>query len=185
VPVITLCVNGAMKAIGTLASLALVFGAIPGLAFAAAPQPLRLELPALSTSGTQDASPRSSAFTRSMEPRSGRAARIAPLFSRDGTGPRAPAAHPDLQGRARDLGRQALRTVLDQDAIALDEQRADGRMQLKFQKRGNAFRDFNKGYREMCDKVSQKIWDDPNGKRIRFDVAGKPGVAFEIPVGHH
>ena len=68
---------------------------------------------------------------------------------------------------------------------SLDTERGEGKLQLKFQKRGNAFRDLNKGYREMCDRVSQKLWDDPNGKRVRFDVAGKPGIGIEIPVGHH
>jgi hypothetical protein len=90
-----------------------------------------------------------------------------------------------LRARTHDLGERALENVLDpQVPRVLDEDRSDGRMQLKFQKRGS-FRDLNKSYREMCDRVSQKIWDDPNGKRVRFDVAGKPGIAFEIPVGHH
>jgi hypothetical protein len=171
-----------MKAIGTFAIVALVFGAVPGLAFATAPQPLRLELPALSSAAAPAARP--SAFERSMATRP---ARIAPLFQRGnpGAGARQPVARTELQGRARDLGRQALQNVLDPDAMANDEQRGEGRLQLKFHKRGNAFRDFNRSYREMCDNVSKKLWDDPNGKRIRFDVAGKPGVAFEIPVGHH
>jgi hypothetical protein len=92
-----------------------------------------------------------------------------------------------LRARTHDLGERALENVLDpQVPRALDEERSsDGRMQLKFQKRSNAFRDLNRSYREMCDRVSEKIWDDPNGKRVRFDVAGKPGIAFEIPVGHH
>ncbi len=43
-------------------------------------------------------------------------------------------------------------------------------------------RNIGRGYRTMCDNVSRKVWDDPNGKRVKFDVAGKPGVAFEIPI---
>ena len=34
----------------------------------------------------------------------------------------------------------------------------------------------------MCDNVSAKLWDDPDGKRVRFDIAGKPGVGVEIPL---
>jgi len=168
-----------MKAMGKFATLALVLGSLPGLALASASRPLQLDLPAMPM---QAAPARPTAFERSMAPRP---ARVAPLFQRDNAFPRQPAIRNDVQARARDLGRQALQNVFDPAAMPLDEQRGEGRLQLKFQKRGNAFRDFNKSYREMCDNVSKKIWDDPNGKRIRFDVAGKPGVAFEIPVGRH
>jgi hypothetical protein len=94
-----------MKAIGTFAIVALVFGSVPGLAFATAPQPLRLELPARSSAAAPAARP--SAFERSMATRP---ARIAPLFQRGnpGAGARQPVARTELQGRARDLGRQAL-----------------------------------------------------------------------------
>ena len=83
------------------------------------------------------------------------------------------------------LRQRALENILDPPSPALpelDENAAGGQMQLRFQKRGNAFRDLSKGYREMCDKASAKLWDDPKGKRVRFDVRGKPGVAIEIPI---
>lgn len=83
------------------------------------------------------------------------------------------------------LRQQALENILDPPSPALpalDENPAGGQMQLRFQKRGNAFRDLSKGYREMCDRASAKIWDDPNGKRVRFDVRGKPGIGIEIPI---
>jgi hypothetical protein len=173
-----------MKAIGKFAALALVLGTVPGLAFATVP--LRLDLPSFGQgASSHNPAPRPTAFERSMVPRDGRQARIAPLFRGDNSDGRQPVLRTDLQNRARDLGRQALQNVLDSDAMPMDEQRGEGDMQLKFNKRGNAFGDFNKGYRKICDNVSRKIWDDPNGKRIRFDVAGKPGIAFEIPVGHH
>ena len=58
--------------------------------------------------------------------------------------------------------------------------------QFRFRRQGNVGselgRDIGRSYRNMCDNVSRKVWDDPNGKRVRFDVAGKPGVAFEIPI---
>ena len=57
---------------------------------------------------------------------------------------------------------------------------------FRFRRQGNVGRelgrDIGRGYRNMCDDVSRKVWDDPNGRRVRFDVAGKPGVAFEIPM---
>ena len=172
-----------MKGVRTFASIALLLGIAPGLALAANARPLQLELPALSTvPAGAAASSRPSAFSRSMAPRP---ARVAPLFRREGSaarplnGPRA-----ELASRAQDLGRQALENVVDPAYAPLDEAPGEGRMQLKFNKRGNAFKDLGRGYREMCDRVSEKIWDDPDGKRIRFDVAGKPGVGFEIPVGH-
>jgi hypothetical protein len=170
-----------MKAVRTTASIALLLGLLPGLAMAVDTRPLRLDLPAVSPNATAPVNSRPSAFARSMAPRP---ARTSPLFQRNGA--RAAAgARPEVETRVQSLGRQALENVLDPAVASLDSERAEGKLQLKFQKRGNAFRDLNKGYREMCDRVSQKLWDDPNGKRVRFDVAGKPGFGIEIPVGHH
>jgi hypothetical protein len=53
---------------------------------------------------------------------------------------------------------------------------------FRFKRQGNVGRDFGRGYRDMCDNVSRKVWDDPNGKRVKFDVGGKPGIGFEIPI---
>jgi len=170
-----------MKAVRSIASLALLLGFVPGLVLAANTRPLRLDLPALSsTAPTTPSATRPSAFARSMAPRP---ARSGPVFQRNGT--RVAGARPEVETRVQSLGRQALENVLDPADVPLDNEPAQGRLQLKFQKRGNAFRDLNKGYREMCDRVSQKLWDEPNGKRVRFDVAGKPGIGIEIPVGHH
>lgn len=83
------------------------------------------------------------------------------------------------------LSQRAIESILDPPAPALaavDETPSGGQMNLRFQKRGNAFRDLSKGYREMCDKASAKLWDEPNGKRVRFDVRGKPGIGIEIPI---
>ena len=118
-----------------------------------------------------------------MAPRAERIDRSERVSERNGT--RVAGARPEVEAKVRSIGRQALENVLDPGVEALDSDRGEGKLQLKFQKRGNAFRDLNKGYREMCDRVSQKLWDDPNGKRVRFDVAGKPGIGIEIPVGHH
>jgi len=171
-----------MKALRHIAALTLL-GLVPGLALAASARPLRLELPnALPASADSTSVPatRPTAFARSMAPRP---ARAEPLFQRNGV--RANANRDANLTRAQDLGRQALQNVVDPAYVNLDEDRAEGKLQLKFNKRGNAFKDLNKSYLKMCDRVSQKIWDDPNGKRIRFDAAGRPGVSIEIPVGHH
>ena len=167
-----------MKAVRHIAMLTLL-GLTPGLAMASATRPLQLDLPAAAPAAAHAPAGRPSAFARSMAPRPGR---VTPLFQRNGA--RADGARPEAETRARTLGRQALENVVDPAYVDLQQDRAEGRMQLKFNKRGNAFRDLGRSYREMCDRVSEKIWDDPNGKRIRFDVAGKPGVGFEIPVGH-
>ena len=86
---------------------------------------------------------------------------------------------------AASLRRRAVESLLDSPARESDEAMStappsDAR--FHFQRRGPAFRDLARGYRDMCTKVSGKLWDDPNGRRIRFDIAGKPGVAFEIPI---
>lgn len=54
--------------------------------------------------------------------------------------------------------------------------------QFRFERQGPAIRDFARGYKEVCAKVSRKIWDEPNGRKIKFDIAGKPGVGIEIPI---
>ena len=180
VSVTGMCVNGAMNSGRATAILAMLFGLAPALASATGTRPLQLELPALS-SAPAATSPRPSAFTRSMAPRP---AREAPVFHRNGAARTSATNRAELAARAQDLGRQALENVFDPASMPLDEERGEGRLQLKFNKRGNAFKDLGRSYREMCDRASQKIWDDPDGKRIRFDVAGRPGVGFEIPVGH-
>jgi hypothetical protein len=75
-----------------------------------------------------------------------------------------------------------VQSLLADPEPALEAPRDPGRMQLKFQRRGNGLRDFQRSYNDMCNRVSGRIWDDPNGKRIRFDIAGKPGLAVEIPL---
>jgi len=173
-----------MRASCHIAALTLL-GLVPGLALASV-QPLRLELPSIpgATPATTSVprATRQTAFDRSMAQRP---ARVEPLFQRNGARANANANRDTNVARAQNLGRQALQNVVDPEFVNLDEDRGEGKLQLKFNKRSNAFKDLNKSYREMCDRVSQKIWDDPNGKRIRFDAAGKPGISIEIPVGHH
>jgi hypothetical protein len=58
----------------------------------------------------------------------------------------------------------------------------DGFPQLRFKKRGSLDRDIKRGYRNMGENLAKKVFDDPRGKRIVFDVEGKPGVGVEIPL---
>ena len=79
------------------------------------------------------------------------------------------------------LGERALDSLLDDaDRQATSPAPASGT--FNFKRRGNAGRDLAQGYNNMCEAVSRKVWDDPNGRRIKFDVAGKPGVGIEIPL---
>ncbi len=79
------------------------------------------------------------------------------------------------------LSRRALQSVVEAPVENTSgASAADGR--FRFERRGSAFRVLQRSYRDMCDNVSGKVWDDPNGRRIKFDVAGKPGVAVEIPL---
>lgn len=35
-------------------------------------------------------------------------------------------------------------------------------------------------YRRLGESLAAKVWDDPKGRRIKFDIAGKPGLGLEI-----
>ena len=51
-----------------------------------------------------------------------------------------------------------------------------------FERQGQASRNLFRGNQAMCVTVSNKVWDEPNGRRIKFDIAGKPGLAVVIPI---
>ena len=82
------------------------------------------------------------------------------------------------------LRERALQSVLAGSEIADEEPDIAGSAEnrFRFEKNGNFARDLSRGYREMCAKVSNRLWDEPNGRRVKFDIAGKPGVAVEIPL---
>ena len=82
------------------------------------------------------------------------------------------------------LRERALQSVLAGSELADDEPEVTGTPEnrFRFEKSGNAARDLSRGYRDMCAKVSSRLWDEPNGRRVKFDIAGKPGVALEIPL---
>jgi hypothetical protein len=78
-----------------------------------------------------------------------------------------------------------LLTGLDPADATVATQPEAGYPELKFQKRGHLARDIKRGYREMGENLARRVWEDPRGKRIVFDVAGKPGVGVEIQLGRH
>ncbi len=82
------------------------------------------------------------------------------------------------------IGRQAMLSLLaEPDASgANDAAIATDSSGFRFKRQGNIGRDIGQSYKNMCDRASRHIWDDPAGRRVRFDVAGKPGLAFEIPL---
>jgi hypothetical protein len=158
----------AMATVRTTASLALLLALASSSAASAAslrPVPLGFAPPATRAPGAD-------AVSLPRELRPAQTFRVAP--------PREPIA----VTTTRQLRRGALQSVVDAPEPSLGETRGsgEGRLQLHFQ-RGGGVRDLQTGYSDMCNRVSAKIWDDPNGKRVRFDVAGKPGFGIEIPLG--
>ena len=155
-------------------SLSCLLVLTPGLASASTPdlRPLQLEL-ASSFSPSNRANPGS-------ELRAG-GQRIAAASGRKSTGAR-PSG---LAEAEQSLRQRALQSMLNASESTLDEgaaAAAPGMPQFRFERRGPAIRDFSRGYKEVCAKVSRKIWDEPNGRRIKFDIAGKPGVGIELPI---
>jgi len=54
---------------------------------------------------------------------------------------------------------------------------------FRFEHRGGAVvHEIPRGYRRMCDSLSGHLWNDPGGKRVCFDMRGKPGIAIQIPI---
>lgn len=89
---------------------------------------------------------------------------------------------PRFQQAPPSLSQRALQSLLDS---AEQDSASDGTSDeslFRFERRGSAGRDLSQGYKAMCQNASEKLWDEPNGKRVKFDIAGKPGVAIEIPL---
>lgn len=101
-----------------------------------------------------------------------------PLSRPDPTPARARPAEPGLPIRA-------LQSVLDTPDLEREPVVSGSRpttVEFRFERRGPAIKNLARSYRRMCDSVSRKLWDDPKGRRIKFDIAGKPGVGVEIPI---
>lgn len=89
---------------------------------------------------------------------------------------------PRFQQATPSLSQRALQSLLrdaDEDAALVS---SGNGAQFQFKRQGDAGREIAAGYNSVCDSVSRKVWDEPAGKRVRFDVAGKPGVALEFPL---
>jgi hypothetical protein len=94
-----------------------------------------------------------------------------------------PARHVRFKVAEPGLSQRALESLLaDADSQAEASSSSPSGATFRFERRGHVGRDLAQGYNAMCDAVSRKVWDDPNGKRLKFDVAGKPGVGVEIPL---
>ena len=78
------------------------------------------------------------------------------------------------------LSQQALQSLVANEPEPASAGAADA--SFRFRRQGSVGRVISQEYKAMCDSVSRRLWDDPAGKRVRFDVAGKPGVAIEIPL---
>lgn len=37
------------------------------------------------------------------------------------------------------------------------------------------------GYRQLGERLASRLWDDPAGRRVKFDIEGRPGIGLEIP----
>lgn len=93
--------------------------------------------------------------------------------------------HPGFVEAQPNVRQRALQSLLASSEQVDVESLADTggpNASFRFERQGSAARDLSRGYKAICDKVATKLWDEPEGKRIRFDVAGKPGVAMEIPL---
>jgi hypothetical protein len=85
---------------------------------------------------------------------------------------------------APSVGRRAVASLLEASEAPAPANAPAGpeASPFKFERQGHAGRDVARAYRNMTERVSAKVWDEPNGKRIKFDVAGKPGIGVEIPI---
>lgn len=37
------------------------------------------------------------------------------------------------------------------------------------------------GYRKLGEDLAARMWDNPRGRRVRFDIEGRPGLGLEVP----
>lgn len=161
--VIALCVNGRVKTTGTTATLSLLLALASGQACAAGERALpEFSRPPIAHAPNADGTRLPPAARPQGTFRAARGAALPPTHA---------------------IREQALQGLLSGQDPGFEETSRDGQLNLRFHRRGNAFKDLQGGYREMCNRVSAKIWDEPNGKKVRFDIAGKPGFGVEIPLG--
>ena len=154
---------------GMLSMLAL--GAGPA---AAAGQPLRIDLaPLMNTPAKQDR----------PAPRMNHRSFAAPTPTVDERDLRLTDRRQRRQEAISTLGVGLLTGLDSSDASDLTTTTpAQGYPVLKFNKQGHLARDIKQSYRAMGKRLAGRVWDDPRGKRIVFDIQGRPGVGVEIPL---
>lgn len=37
------------------------------------------------------------------------------------------------------------------------------------------------GYRKLGEDLAARLWDNPRGRRVLFDIEGRPGLGLEVP----
>lgn len=37
------------------------------------------------------------------------------------------------------------------------------------------------GYRKLGEDMAARLWDNPRGRRVLFDIEGRPGLGLEVP----
>ena len=89
---------------------------------------------------------------------------------------------PRFQQVQPSLSQRALQSLLDNAELDPATDKPSDQAMFRFERRGSAGRELSQGYKALCQNASEKLWDEPNGKRVKFDIAGKPGVAIEIPL---
>lgn len=144
-------------------SLLAMLALVPGAAFGQSKPASQLQLKFPTASGTT-AAPAS--LVRSHPITVANGARRGPRFQQ---------AEPSLSQRA-------LQSLLDNAELESAPATGPDGAAFRFERRGSAGRDVSRGYKAMCQRASERLWDEPNGKRVKFDLAGKPGVAIEIPL---
>jgi hypothetical protein len=65
--------------------------------------------------------------------------------------------------------------------FAFDRQATSGTFHFE-RSGGDVTKIVPRSYNKMCETLSDHIWNDPKGKRVSFDMNGKPGIAIEIPI---
>lgn len=89
------------------------------------------------------------------------------------------------RGRVRRYFATPYDAILAADARPRTSRSAHGTdpiAQLDFAGTGPWHQDVRRGYRDLTERVSRRVWDDPQGRRIVFDVDGRPGIGVEIPL---
>lgn len=59
--------------------------------------------------------------------------------------------------------------------------RLSKQLNLKVQDTDRLDRRLRSNYRQLGERLASKLWDDPAGRRVKFDIEGRPGIGLEIP----